>query len=273
MKRGCAVACKICPQTLLSSKYQSGIRFLSLSDFTRVLHKIPKTYRVDFSGYSEPFLNKDCAKMMQYTSDQGYYFCCYTTLVGASLEDIDTLSALKFSRKNNCPLNIHLPDEEGVMPISITSSYKQVIRKLFDLELPFVDWMTMNKNGNLHPEIKDLLGIKINNFLPATRANNLKDGDNMKEGEVKNVARIDGPITCRPMPELNHNVMLPNGDVHLCCMDYGLKHKLGNLFDADHVGLFSGDEFLRLRKQMKEDMGKSQQDILCRNCEFAIHAE
>ena len=33
---------------------------------------------------------------------------------------------------------------------------------------------------------------------------------------------------------LYHNVVLPNGDVSLCCMDYGLKHILGNLYTQEY---------------------------------------
>tara|TARA_R110000824_G_C15201806_1_gene675753 strand:- start:811 stop:1671 length:861 start_codon:yes stop_codon:yes gene_type:complete len=271
MKRGCAVACKICPQPLLSSSYSDDIRFLSFRDFVKVLHKIPKTYRIDFSGYAEPFLNRDCVKMIKYTSDNGYYFCCYTTLVGVSLENIETLSKLRFSREKNCPLEIHLPDKEGVMPITITDTYKKVVKNLWDRSLPFVNWMTMNKNGILHPEIRQLLNTDLGRFSPVTRANNLSDGNKMTEGQVKNADRINGPISCGTMPRLNHNVMLPNGDVQLCCMDYGLQHKLGNIIKDSHEDLFTGSEFARLKRLMKEDSLDPKDNILCRNCEIATY--
>jgi hypothetical protein len=38
------------------------------------------------------------------------------------------------------------------------------------------------------------------------------------------------PMTCGCLELLYHNVLLPNGDVSLCCMDYQLTHILGNLF-------------------------------------------
>ena len=31
-----------------------------------------------------------------------------------------------------------------------------------------------------------------------------------------------------------HNITLPNGDVSLCCMDYGLEHIIGNLLEQDY---------------------------------------
>lgn len=38
---------------------------------------------------------------------------------------------------------------------------------------------------------------------------------------------------CSRSPKFKQNVVLPNGDVYLCCMDYGLKHKLGNLLEQN----------------------------------------
>lgn len=39
------------------------------------------------------------------------------------------------------------------------------------------------------------------------------------------------------------NVMLPNGDVVLCCHDYALKHKLGNLFETNFNDLHRQDDY------------------------------
>ena len=264
LEKGCSVACRICPQELLSNRYKNQkIRHLSFEDFVTILHKTPKTYRIDFSGYAEPFLNKECSRMIKYTNDAGYLMSCYTTLVGANLEDVELLASMNFSLEKNCPLHIHLPDKDGVMPVKITKKYKKVIKSLFDKHLPFVSFMTMDYEGEVHPEIRELLGSNLDKFQPVTRGNNLDDGPDMVEGEVRNVERINGPICCRTMPKLNHNVVLPNGDVQLCCMDYGLKHRLGNLIQESHDDLFVSDEFIRLKHLMDND-------ILCRTCEIAM---
>jgi len=42
------------------------------------------------------------------------------------------------------------------------------------------------------------------------------------------------PHTCGCEEKLYHNVLLPNGDVSLCCMDYGLEQILGNLFESEY---------------------------------------
>jgi hypothetical protein len=57
--------------------------------------------------------------------------------------------------------------------------------------------------------------------------------------DVPTPTKLKGPIRCRSCNDLlNHNVLLPNGDVLLYCMDYGMKHILGNLLSVDYASLF-----------------------------------
>jgi MoaA/NifB/PqqE/SkfB family radical SAM enzyme len=50
-------------------------------------------------------------------------------------------------------------------------------------------------------------------------------------------------VKCSRNDFYKQNVMLPNGDVVLCCMDYGLKHKLGNLLETNFNGLKREDSY------------------------------
>lgn len=60
--------------------------------------------------------------------------------------------------------------------------------------------------------------------------------------------------------QFDHNVVLPNGDVVLCCQDYGLKHKLGNLY------MTKFDNLNRLDIKTCSDMDVSE--CICRHCEL-----
>jgi len=270
LKKGCAVGCTVCPQTPLVESYMPGINdtHLSFEDFVTVLNKVPKTYRIDFAGYAEPFLNKDCSKMMQYAVSAGYKICCYTTLVGASLEDVEILASLPFSKSYACPLHIHVPDKHGVMPIKVTKKYRKVLKTLLDKKLPFVSCMTMDSKGEPHPDILDIVG-NLKSWEPISRASNIDLEDQEEDSWKKENKRIGGRITCKPMPKLNHSILMPNGDVQLCCMDYGLKHTLGNLLEQDHNSLFKSKEFKKVVSGMMVD-STIDNDILCRNCELAI---
>jgi hypothetical protein len=256
LKKGCAVGCRVCPQELLARSYHPQERiYLSLRDFTAALRKVPLTYRIDFSGYAEPFLNRECSSMMLEAVGQGYAVCCYTTLVGATVEDVEVLASLPFSLPA-APLEIHLPDAAGVMPTKITARYLEVLTALFQKKLPFVTYMTMDPKGRVHPELQSLLK-QLDPFRPISRGGSV-EGLTPREP-------LRGPLRCRPMPKLNHNVLLPNGDVQLCCMDYGLQHTLGNLLSGSHEELFTSAGFRAVHQAMKD----GGDELLCRRCEMA----
>jgi hypothetical protein len=71
-----------------------------------------------------------------------------------------------------------------------------------------------------------------------------------RAGNLYAERRKEGSGVCRRCPDHTINVMLPNCDVVLCCNDYGLRHKLGNLLDTRY-----------------EDLQRAQSYELCRYCE------
>lgn len=54
---------------------------------------------------------------------------------------------------------------------------------------------------------------------------------------------------CSVAPKFDHNVVLPNGELYLCCMDYSLTEPMGNLFDTNYV-----------------DIERKMEYKLCQNC-------
>jgi hypothetical protein len=75
-----------------------------------------------------------------------------------------------------------------------------------------------------------------------------------------------GTMTCGN--NARYNILLPNGDVILCCMDYGLKNVLGNLLSMDYHDLFTGEAFRKVSAGFKDPSLKT----LCRSCTvFGYH--
>ena len=64
---------------------------------------------------------------------------------------------------------------------------------------------------------------------------------------------------------MEKGVLLPNGDVQLCCMDFGLKHKLGNLNVDTYLDLYHSKEFLRVMEAMSDE----SEYLICRKCAYA----
>ena len=60
--------------------------------------------------------------------------------------------------------------------------------------------------------------------------------------------------------------MLPDGRVLLCCMDYGMKHVLGNLTEQSYEEIMNGKEIDKIKAAIN---GDESIDILCRGCSSA----
>ena len=81
-------------------------------------------------------------------------------------------------------------------------------------------------------------------------------------GNLWDRPRLTRKIYCA-MNRWHQNVVLPNGDVLLCCMIYDLSVKLGNLFTQPYSEIYEAAESV---KKMAES--GSAPDI-CRKCEWA----
>ena len=94
------------------------------------------------------------------------------------------------------------------------------------------------------------------------RAGNLNESDliqnNLTEGKIICGNSHNG--------ELNSYIVLLDGRVVLCCMDYGLKHVLGNINTDSLNEIQDGEMMQYVRAGMDGDISK---DILCRSCSMA----
>jgi hypothetical protein len=275
---GCKVKCNFCPQDLLIKEYSSmndtenitygSPEVMGFEMFKTCLSKIPKSVPIAFSGYAEPFLNLECAKMIAYAHDSGYSIKVFSTLVGLTVEDIDLIKHIPFQT-----FQVHLPDEEMFAKIAVNKKYLEVVKKLITSNIKKLTGMTM---GTLHPSIKEILKTDITANVMNNRSGNIVRAE-LTENDLKFIdikhERKKGPLVCDKasrishMDKLDENVLLPNGDVALCCNDYGLKNILGNLTKSSYSSLFHNKNYENIVKEMKsEDSG-----IICRNCNFAIN--
>lgn len=73
---------------------------------------------------------------------------------------------------------------------------------------------------------------------------------------------LSGNVYCsatRKHDTFDRNIVVPNGDVYLCCMDYALKHYIGNLFETDFYNL-DRSKLIELAN-IKDDT-----ELICRKC-------
>lgn len=225
---GCPNFCNYCPQELLISTYK-GKKKMTMEDFRLILSNTPKDVRIDFTGFSEIFVHPLGSEFIRYTITSGYEIFLYTTLTGFKKSDVDILRGLKF------PAIFHQHDGVNIEDFNVK-------RTIF-----------LN-------EIKPTYGnmVKINN-----------DGSGVpiisRAGTVFDIPKKYGAYHCHTgsdSKEFTHNVVVPNGDVYFCCMDYGLKHCIGNLFITNFNDLN--------RKDVIDASYQYDSDTICRKCEKII---
>ena len=237
---GCPLRCVFCPQDALRGQYGDAEKYLTVANFQRMIDKVPDHVRIDFSGMSEPWANPHATEMLRYTLEAGRSVAIYTTLYGMTdadgVEVAELLTKYRFRVEVLC---IHLPDAKGNMRgWKYNETYGINLNRLAALRgtIP-VELMTMNKDGVVHPDLR-ADGV-LPEWVGHTRAGNVPQ-EAVGTQQMQRQPEHHTPVMCSFTPLYDQNVVLPNGDVVLCCMDYSMKHKIGNLLEQDYYDLFAG---------------------------------
>lgn len=217
--------CSYCPQSTFLRAYSDTKKVMTLDDFKSLLMNIPKTIQIHFSGFSESMLNDDSIDMMIHAYNSGYEVVLYTTFIGFNVK-----KALKL-KESNIVFTQSRPHEFDGIGFNKDEFYS---------------------NNRLFLDNVKTLDHRIQRITNPTS----------RGGHLHNIDRKIGRIKCST-DRVYNNVLLPNGDVYLCCSDWGLKHKIGNLFNNS----YNSDEFNLNRTHIIEMQLQFDSDILCRTCE------
>lgn len=260
---GCSVNCKYCPQEVFLKEYfrkdNKRKKYMTLDDFKICIDKLPKNALIEWAGFVEPFLNNESIDMMQYAFEQGYEMTLYTTLIGLTKKKLMKIISMPFKQ-----VVLHVADKDGYANIPVTDEYLELLEIIINAKkkdgTPFVD--NANCQSEPHPKVLEKTKDKIRIYGEMSdRAGNLENKDNKLRGGEK-----CGRIYCERAVNLNHNVLLPDGTVVLCCNDFGMKHVLGNLLKEDYDSIISSEQMRLVKRGMNIDESLS---ILCRKCMFA----
>ncbi len=270
---GCALACRFCPQDRLVKAYPKGDpRDLSLIDFIHVLDKLPRHVRVDFSGMSEPWLNPHATAMAVYAFECERQVAIYTTLQGMAPDDAVLLIEGFGDRISpETPWVLHLPDGDGHMTgWRPSESYRATLAHFLAFQRrrprPGLSLMTMSADGAVAEPLRDLVPERLTPFVGISRVENL-DRAVFTPSALLAQVRHTAAVMCASTPFFDHNTMLPNGDVLLCCMDYGQGHVLGNLLRQSYEEIHAGPAMGAVRVRA---MAASDGPLICRRCHNAV---
>ena len=227
-KIGCTNNCSYCPQELLKSRYKDDIKVMSFNTFAECMDKLDDTAEIHFTGMCEPFLNKDCIDMIKYGA-LWHKIRVSTTLIGLNLKDIEMLEGIDF-----IAFDVHLPAKTGDS-IPVNDKYIKLLKAINDSS---IDIAYHYHDEDLHPDIDF---IQADMIKAHSRAGNIK----WKETTVKT-----GVVKC--IRKRRHPVLLPNGDLVICCMDYGLKHIIGSLLTHSIEQIYRGKGYKDFIKALKK---------------------
>lgn len=275
-RAGCGRMCDYCPQDSYISKYKKvsgGVNSLSIDLIERISKNIMSGTIISHTGFTEPFDGKDFGLIVDHFYDKGFLQTISTTLYGRKEAQEYFINNLY---KFNNGITLHLPDSEGLMKGDFNDKYADFLKKVLE---KFTELKGKGLKINLtifligqafHPNINYVVDL-YTNFLGSENIHKAKFL-NTRAGEID-------PIKFRKLSSqtyrdknttyycsygrLNRGVLLPNGEVTICCQDYSLKRVLGSLINEDLSVLYNKIEFT---EEWRESFISGTFEP-CRNCE------
>lgn len=264
---GCTVNCRFCPQDVMLKSYYEKDRMrqrvMTVENFSVILRHTPSDCIIDFSGMTEPFNNPDCLEMIQMACEADRKVYLFTTLAGVDEETMDKLLELPVYY-----VTLHVADKRGYAYIPTTETYYRNVEKAVSAKKkdgsPFIDFI--NAQTDPDERVAEIVRGKYEVMRSVqNRAGNVKtEGVQKRESLIEPGEKIK---CCFCGDDLSNSVVLPDGTLLICNMDYGMKHVLGNLYEEDYDTIRSKGELQRVLRAMKgeEDM----EELLCRSCLLA----
>lgn len=261
-KIGCRLNCDYCPQEVIGKSFLKikGEKLLTLELFKNYIRTVPLDVEMCFCGFSEPWGNPDCTSLVEYAYQRGHAITIYTTLDGMTINDVQRLEKLKFLK-----FSIHLPDNKNEMHIQMNEEYVQVLEAVLKSSISPLTLSVQTfkfPNTKIHPALQSVLKKSKFPIRRLIDTINSRAG-NLSMDQISPIQRIKGDLVF--CPNMNGGLLLPNGDLYLCSMDWGLRHKIINLKTDSFQDYFQHSEYLKIIKANKDE----SIDVLCRTCEYA----
>ena len=236
---GCPVRCSYCPQDHLLASRGNLKRSMTLDNFKLYLSHITTSTVLHWTGYSEPALSPCLGDMVAYAGQSGFHQNISTTLFGnpASLESI--INSPYFSL-----FTFHLPDIDGLMTgLKVDNSYVELLDYALSTRLAMntaAGVRIWSYGSRLHPLIRPVIKKYVTNGLLPRKHMKNPTSLHSRAGRIP----VDSPAVHQPsssrssvywctQKRLNKPVLLPDGSLNICCMDYGFNSVYGNLADSD----------------------------------------
>ncbi len=174
--------------------------------------------------------------------------CATGKYIFVEMEKLNRVLKLSFSN-----VVLHTPDAINYAHIPITPEYLELLDAVLDAENnegePLVT--TANCQSQPHPVIAERMKGKLKIGCKLTdRAVSLD-----REAEELAHTQKTGILSCSRADSLDHNILLPDGSVVLCCNDFGMKHVLGNQLTDDYETIIQSKAMRRVKRGIENTAG------------------
>jgi len=248
---GCPMMCSYCPQDNYIKGYksinQTSKKLMSLEDYKIILNNVDyRVKQIHFTGFTESLAHPQWDSFIEHTRAKNYKAVVNTTLYNATFEKIDRLIDLDIM------VRIHLTDSNINVSKDMIAYFISKYKRKADFKY-FTE-----KGQSLLPEETDIKRkhARARGRRPQSRGGNLKHIPSKI---------IKGPVRCRRNSFYRGNVVIPNGDVAVCCSDFSLKYILGNLLNQKLIDIHKSEPIKNFFNKMKS----GDEKFICNNCVFA----
>ena len=255
---GCSLNCTYCPQDKLINTYCEKYgkkKHLSYTEFQKIVDRqLNPCAVISFSGMSEPFENPDFVPMAEYAFEHGFRIFLNTTLMGMNEEKFLRISKVNFER-----IFLHIPDEKKNSKFQITKEYLDLLDRFIKR------FRNIIGGYSCHSDKED---SRITNIISQFDIEMRAGTDNLNDRggtlEILNQGfQHSGALICTAgETSVFAHVVMPNGEMALCCNDYKLEGNFGNLLKQDWKDICVQDGY---RTYLKETE-KCGSNYVCRRC-------
>ncbi len=273
---GCALMCDYCPQTLIKSTIKKNEnldeRIMTYENFKLYFENVPDKTVVHWSGYSEPLGNKNFKEFINYLQTKNYEQHISTTMFGRK-DNEEFMSHTKAFKS----VTFHLPDDSNLMKLKVGEQYLRNLEQALRFQcglLPSNDIYIVVFGKNFHPQVENIIQKLINEKIISKKSIDIRDHIHTRNGEVSNMDKFrtdehnfkeikkgENKLYYCSYGRLDQGVILPNGDINLCCQDYSLKGVIGNLKNESLIKLYKQEHIY------KKGFASGQYN-LCKKCEY-----
>ena len=271
---GCTMMCSYCPQTLIVSeaRERNSKKIMEIENFEKMIKNIPSDTIVSWAGYTEPLLHSNFVDFVKILDEKGYTQKVTTTMHGKKeSQEFMSNTNIKFES-----VGFHLPDNEGLMKLSVKDSYLFYLEKTIRHQANILDKNSLSIRiigDKPHKKIADLLEKLINekviekNFINSSKKINSRNNYIDQKSERYKFFSYFSNIKHKKLyycsyKRLNSGVLLPNGDVNICCNDYSLGFSIGNLLEQNLDQMKNHEKLMTQTNFLNGDMS------VCNKCEY-----